>query len=270
MDDSTAPLVTVVTPVFNGAACLQACIDSVRAQDCPGVEHVVVDGGSSDGTVEIVRRAGLRHVSERDAGIYDAMSKGVRMARGEYVHILNADDRYAGPGSLSRLVAALRGGDHDLVHARARQVREDGTMVREFGRHVPYARLRRKMVVAHPTVVVRRSVYERWGTFSVGFRIAADHEWVLRVWNRLRVAWVPEALVEMQVGGVSTDNANVARSYRESMAAAIIHGASPLAATVNCWYEIAKHRLFFSAMYADRAEPGKAAPRATAAGGVSA
>ena len=246
-----APLVTVVTPVFNGEQCLQTCIDSVRAQDCPGVEHVIVDGGSRDGTMELVRAAGLRHVSERDAGIYDAMSKGVRLARGEYVHILNADDRYAGPQALGRLIAALRAGDHDLVHARARQVRVDGSVVREFGRHVPYRRLLRKMVVAHPTVVVKRAVYERFGAFSTGFRIAGDHEWVLRVWDRLAIAWLPEVLVEMQVGGVSTADANVAHSYRESMAAAIMHGASPLRATANCWYEIAKHRLFFRGLYAE-------------------
>lgn len=263
MPDESAPLVTVVTPTFNAEDCLQACIDSVRAQDCPGVEHIVVDGGSRDGTVELARAAGLRHVSERDAGIYDAMSKGVRLARGEYVHILNADDRYSGPRSLSRLIAALREGDHDLVHARARQVRADGSVVREFGRHVPRARLMRKMVVAHPTVVVRRSVYERLGTFSVGFRIAADHEWVLRVWDRLKIAYVPEALVEMQVGGVSTDNANVVRSYRESMAAAVMHGASPLRATANCWYEIAKHLLFFRGLYAT---PPPAAPTRAPAG----
>jgi len=264
MPDDTTPLVTVVTPVFNGESCLQTCIDSVRGQDCPGVEHIIVDGGSRDGTMDLVRAAGLRHLSERDAGIYDAMSKGVRLARGDYVHILNADDRYAGPQALSRLVAALRDGDHDLVHARARQVRADGSVVREFGSHVSRARLLRKMVVAHPTVVVRRAVYERLGAFSVGFRIAADHEWVLRVWDRISVAYVPEALIEMQVGGVSTDNANVVRSYRESMAAAIMNGAVPLSATVNCWYEIAKHWLFFRGLYATPA--AAPTPRRTPAG----
>lgn len=241
----SAARVTVVTPVYNGAGCIAGCLASVAAQACEGVEHVVVDGGSTDGTVEILRAAGVRFVSGPDAGIYDAMSKGVALARGEHVHILNADDRYAGPHALARLTTALDGG-LDLVHARARQVRADGSEVRTFGRDVPYDRLRRKMVVAHPTVVVRRAVYERWGAFSVGFRIAADHEWALRVWPRIRTGFLDEVLVEMRIGGVSTDNANVVRSYRESMAAAIIHGARPLPALVNCWYEIWKHRLVFA------------------------
>ena len=262
MADDATPVVTVVTPTFNAEDCLGSCIESVRSQDLPGVEHVVVDGGSRDGTMDIVRRAGLRHVSERDAGIYDAMSKGVRLARGEYVHILNADDRFAGPRALRTLVETMRARSLDVAHGRVRQVRADGTEVRVFGRDVSYARLRRKMVVAHPATMVRRWVYERHGTFSVGFRIAADHEWVLRVWPKVAVGFVPEVLVEMRIGGVSTDNANVVRAYRESAAAAIMHGAGPLRATFNCWYEIAKHLVFFRRAFVD---PSAAKPAAVPA-----
>src|SRR4051812_23255376 len=99
---STLPLVTVVTPVFNGERTIERCRESVRTQDYPLIEHIIVDGGSSDGTIALLERAAraaaagreLRTLSERDAGVYDAMSKGIRQARGEYVHILNADDRY--------------------------------------------------------------------------------------------------------------------------------------------------------------------------------
>ncbi len=262
MPDDETPVVTVVTPSFNAADCIQRCIDSVKAQDLPGIEHVIVDGGSRDATVEIAARAGLRHVSERDAGIYDAMSKGVRLARGEFVHILNADDYFAGPRAVRTLVETMRARSLDVAHGRVRQVRADGSEVRIFGRDATYAQLRGKMLVAHPATMVRRWVYERHGAFSVGFRIAADHEWVLRVWPKLAVGFVPEVLVEMRIGGVSTAAANVARAYRESAAAAIMHGASPLRATLNCWYEIAKHLVFFRRAFVDTSATPLVAPAA--------
>ena len=238
---ATPPLVTVITPTYNAAHCVARCIASVREQTWPAIEHIVIDGGSKDATVEVLKQAGVRHVSERDAGLYDAMSKGIRMARGEFVHILNADDRYSGPDALATLVAKLRDGQLDLVHGRARQVDEHGAEVCTFGRDVPKLALLRKMRVAHPTVVVRRAVYERYGAFSVGFRIAADHEFLLRVWDRIKVGFVPQVMVEMAIGGMSTDNANAVRAYRESMAAALLHGRRPLPALMRCHYEIVKH-----------------------------
>jgi glycosyltransferase involved in cell wall biosynthesis len=264
------PLVTVVTPVFNGERTLQRCFDSVRAQDYPLIEHVVVDGGSRDGTAALIERAAagagegreLRATSERDAGVYDAMSKGVRQARGEYVHILNADDRYADRGVLSRTIAAMHARALDLHHARARQVDADGRTVCEFGRDVDFAALLKKMRVAHPTVVVRRAVYERFGAFSIGFRVAADHEFLLRVWRKLAIGFTPEVQVLMEIGGISTTNGNVVRAYRESMGAAVIHGRNPWVAAARCGYEIVKHRIIRARAYRP-AEPQAAAPSIT-------
>ena len=105
------------------------------------------------------------------------------------------------------------------------------------------------MRVAYPTVVVRRAVYERYGAFSVGFQVAADYEFLLRIWDHVRVGFLDETLVNVAIGGISTRSENVVRSYRESMAAAVIHGAHPVPATIRCSYEIAKHRLFFGRRY---------------------
>ncbi len=259
------PLLTVVTPVYNGERHTARCLESVRTQSYPHIEHLVIDGGSSDGTARIVQAAcaksdertspegstrGLRLVSERDAGVYDAMSKGVRQARGEYVHILNSDDRYADPEALAAAVALMEAERLDICHGRARQVDADGRPVCEFGRDVDFRSLLKKMRVAHPTVVVRRSVYERHGAFSIGFRIAADHEFLLRVWNKAKVGFLPRMQVLMEIGGLSTVNGNVQRAYRESMGAAIIHGRNPLAAAARCSYEILKHRLIRSRAFA--------------------
>jgi glycosyltransferase involved in cell wall biosynthesis len=249
--NAESPMVSVVTPAYNAAATIRTCCESVAAQDYSPMEHIAVDGGSTDGTLAILDEYGVSRQSGRDAGIFDAMSKGVRMAAGEFVHILNADDRYAHPAVLSSIVAAMTAHGWDACHARAAQVARDGRVVRVLGRNVDKRHLLRKMRVAHPTVVVRRAVYERYGAFSVGFRIAGDYEFLLRIWDRIRIGFIDEILVHMSVGGISTRPENVVRSYRESMAAALLHGASPARASTRCWYEIVKHRVFFTRVYRD-------------------
>jgi glycosyltransferase involved in cell wall biosynthesis len=244
-----SPIVSVVTPTYNAGSTIRSCCESVASQDYAPVEHLVVDGGSTDGTLEILREYHLRHDSAPDAGLYDALSKGVRMARGEFVHVLCADDQYAHRSVLSSVVASMTAHEWDVCHARAAQVTASGRMVHVIGRNLDKRRLLKKMWVAQPTVVVRRAVYERYGAFSVGFRVAADYEFLLRIWDHVRVGFLDEILVNMTIGGISTRPENVVRSYRESMAAAVIHGAHPASATIRCWYEIAKHRLFFARRY---------------------
>jgi glycosyltransferase involved in cell wall biosynthesis len=246
---SNTPIVSVVTPTYQAERTVARCIDSVRSQRYQPIEHVVVDGGSKDATLAILVERGVRFVSERDAGIYDAMSKGVRLATGEYIHILNADDAYADTESLARIVAHMQREGLDLCHGLAAQVDASGRVVRTFGRHAPKHVLMRKMRIAHPTVVVRREIYQRYGAFSIGFRIAGDHEFILRIWDRIKIGFLPEVLVHMEIGGMSTSNENVVRSYRESMAAAILHGANPILAAARCWYEIVKHKTIFARKY---------------------
>ena len=244
-----SPTVSVVTAAYNAVATIQRCCESVAGQDYGQVEHVVADAGSTDGTVEILRKFGVRYESAPDAGLYDGLSKGVRLAHGEFVHIMDADDWYAHPSVLSSVVAAMTAHGWDVCHARAAHVTESGRVVRVFGRNLDKRRLLQKMRVAYPTVVVRRAVYERYGAFSVGFQVAADYEFLLRIWDHVRVGFLDETLVNVAIGGISTRSENVVRSYRESMAAAVIHGAHPAPATIRCSYEIAKHRLFFGRRY---------------------
>jgi glycosyltransferase involved in cell wall biosynthesis len=243
------PTVTVVTPTHNAAATINACCDSVAAQDHAPLEHIVVDAASTDGTQSILMNRGVSFESAPDAGIFDGMSKGVARASGEFVHILNADDRYAHPAALSTVISAMTAGGWDLCHARAAQVTASGRVVRVVGRDLDKRALLRKMRVAHPTVVVRRSVYERYGAFSVGFRVAGDYEFLLRVWDRVRVGFLDQVLVHMAIGGNSNRPENLVRAYRESLAAAVIHGAHPALAAVRSSYEIAKHRVFFARKY---------------------
>lgn len=243
------PTVTVVTPTFNAEKTIARCLTSVRSQTYQPRQHIVVDGCSTDGTLAIARQHRVSYYSEPDGGIYDAMSKGVRRTKGDYVHILNADDVYASPTSLETILLHMLANGLDLCHGQAAHVDAKGRILRIFGRDLAKADLIKKMRVAHPTVVVKRSVYERFGAFSTGFKIAGDHEFLLRVWDKVRVGFVPEVLVHMQIGGMSTNGGNVAQSYRESLAASILHGANPFLSTVRCRYEILKHKVLFSRRY---------------------
>ncbi|MBW2661229.1 MAG: glycosyltransferase, partial [Deltaproteobacteria bacterium] len=201
---------SIITTVLNSAATIRDCIESVHSQNQP-VEHIIIDGGSTDGTLEIVEEYRSRLskvVSERDEGIYDGMNKGLRLATGDIIGLLNADDVYAGPDILTK-VAKVFNEEHvdscygDLVYVHPHNMEKvirywhSGSYdVRQFywGWMPP-----------HPTFFVRRSVYERYGLFNLDLGSAADYELMLRflVKHRITTAYIPEILVKMRSGGMS-------------------------------------------------------------------
>jgi len=232
------PKVSVITPTLNSAANIVECVQSVAAQDYSNIEHIVVDGDSTDGTLELLKSHNVAITSEKDAGIYDALNKGIAQASGEIIHILNADDHYKHETVLSQMVTFMVDNQLDVGHAKVEQVDAEENLVRVIGYDVTRKKLLRKCKVAHPAVFVRRSVYERFGNFSTGFSIAGDHEFFLRIWDRVSIGFIPDVITVMRLGGVS--NSQVGLSYRESMAAALVHGQSPSAAYINYYYELLK------------------------------
>lgn len=219
------PRISVVTPTFNAEKTLTRTMDSVLGQGYPGLEYIVVDGGSKDGTLALVQgRQGIsRWVSEQDKGIYDAMNKGVRMAGGDWIGILNADDAYM-PGVLARVA------DLSLQHPEVEVFYSDLRMV--YGNRPPYfLRSARRLEVSsfwrmpvwHPTMFVRRDVYARAGLFAQEFRIAGDYELVLRFFlKNVRFMHVDEQWVEMSGGGAS--DVRWRDGKRELEAIARMHG----------------------------------------------
>jgi glycosyltransferase len=176
-------LVSIVTPVLNGARHLPENLQSVRAQDHPEIEHVVVDGGSTDGTLDLLRSAaGVRFTSAPDRGMYDALNRGLAMARGGILAYQNADDRYAGPGVVSRAVALLEAEPElDVVYGDFRYVDAAGRPLRP--RPVPdfdVRRLRRSNIVPpHSTFLRRRVVHEKGLWLDPELRFAGDWDWFL-------------------------------------------------------------------------------------------
>lgn len=202
------PRVSVVTVVRDGAETIADCLRSVRSQTV-GAEHVVVDGGSVDGTLEVVAAEGAAVVvSGPDGGIYDAMNRGLSLARGEIVGFLNADDVLARRDALELVSGALCDGNADCCYGDLDYVdrRHPQRVVRRWraGRYEP-GKMYWGWMPPHPTFYARRGLYEEWGGYDVSLGTAADYELMLRflLRHRARPAYVPETLVRMRTGGAS-------------------------------------------------------------------
>lgn len=206
------PLVTVITVVFNGAATLEHTIRSVMAQTYDNVEYIVVDGGSTDATLDILRKYDSEidyWVSEKDAGIYDAMNKGIALAGGEYIGMLNADDYFATPSALKMIVDRLDTSGVDAVFSCLDIVYHDGEE-RIFRKYrvsrLSSFMLRIGVMPPHPTFYCKRSCYERAGNYRTDYRIAADFEMLARMLLKHAITWefIDAVTVKMRSGGLSS------------------------------------------------------------------
>lgn len=225
--------ISIITASYNSAATIADTLRSVAAQTYRDIEHIVVDGASTDDTLQIVGRVGgpnLRVVSEPDKGIYDAMNKGLALATGDVVGLLNSDDCYADARVLERVAHAMRNplvdacfGDLEFVD------QQDMNRVLRYWKPGPHSAgaCAKGWMPPHPTFYVRRQAYERHGGFDLSFRMAADFEMSLRLLDvaKLKSTYIPEVLVRMRTGGASNRGfASVVRNNRETSRACIKHG----------------------------------------------
>jgi glycosyltransferase involved in cell wall biosynthesis len=224
--------ISVITVCYNSARTLERSLQSVAEQDWSEVEHIVIDGASTDGTEELLEnfRSSLAHlVSEPDQGIYDAMNKGLAHATGDIICFLNADDQYASANVLSKVASMMRERKLDALMGDVGFFNEGNfsRMVRRYrsDRFHP-SRLAWGWMPAHPALFLRKEVVQRVGRFKTDYRIAGDFEFIVRTFHghSLRYRHVPEVLVYMQTGGVSNGgwrakirlNQEVLRACREN------------------------------------------------------
>lgn len=200
------PCVSIIVATWNAASTLGGCIESILAQRCDDWELLVCDGGSNDGTLDIIRHYAHRIAwwrSERDRGIYDAWNRALDHARGRYVCFLGADDAWSDADALGSLAEVASGNHHDLVSARGRLVDASGNTVGTIGHAWNYRRLRRRIGICHPGALFSRSLFARFGHFDPGFRIVGDYEWLLRLPRTTSAGFVDRIVVDVGHGGVS-------------------------------------------------------------------
>ncbi|HEU4867664.1 MAG TPA: glycosyltransferase family 2 protein [Actinomycetota bacterium] len=228
------PSVSVIVATLNSAGTLGACIDSVSAQEGVSVELLVIDGGSSDGTVQILEAndASIAYwVSEPDRGVYHAWNKALERATGRWVCFLGADDRLAGSGTLRTLVDLGDRTDVDLICSRVRYRASEKTGSSVVGQPWDWSKMTRFMCVAHPGLLHRRSLFNRFGRFSEEYRIAGDYEYLLRLGDRVTTAFLEEVTVDVGGAGLSSDATWTLREVRliQSLAPEV----GPMRASVN-------------------------------------
>ncbi|MDJ0739240.1 MAG: glycosyltransferase family 2 protein [Gammaproteobacteria bacterium] len=203
--------ISIITAVFNRADTLGDALASLRSQRDCRYEHIVVDGGSSDGSLAIIERHADtidKVVSEPDHGIYDALNKGLALATGGVVGVLHSDDVFADERVLARVAATFDGSSADGVYGDLDYVSkgDTGRVVRRW-RAGDYsrARLRRGWMPPHPALFLRREVVDRFGAYDPAYQIAGDYDAMLRyLWRGdIRLQYLPEVLVRMRLGGAS-------------------------------------------------------------------
>lgn len=220
--------ISVITAVFNNRDTILDCLASVREQSYHNIQHVVVDGASTDGTSDLLHRHRSRIdvlVCEPDRGIYDALNKGIAHCNGDVIGFMHADDIYADNQVLTRVARAFVDREVGAVFGDLQYVnKEDTSRVFRHWRAGEFspAKLAWGWMPPHPTLYVRRDIYSRLGGFDTAFKIAADYDYVLRLFSSssLKSVYVPDVLVKMRVGGASNRSLrNILRKCREDLEA---------------------------------------------------
>lgn len=221
--------VSIITGTYNSAEFVKSCIESVNAQDYPNIEHIIIDGASKDDTVSIIENCQSRVVkivSEPDNGIYDAMNKGLKLATGDIVAILNSDDFYNSKNVISEVVQKFKEHNLDCLYGNLYYVNQQNPdiIVRNWatGAYNDRKGFKYGWHPAHPTFFVANRVYKEHGYFNLNFKIAADFELMLRFLqkHKLKGYYLDRPIVRMRLGGESNKSIkNIVRGNKECIRA---------------------------------------------------
>ena len=209
--------ISIITITYNSAKTLQRALESVRSQKYDEIEHIIVDGASTDGTVEIIKAyaekkpsAGrqkpleVHWVSEPDNGIYNALNKGIRMATGDVIGFLHSDDVFKSPDSIGHIAAALQSSNAQVAYGDLQYINGNHVVRRWKSNSFSPRSLKYGWMPPHPTLYCRKEVYEQTGLYDEWFRISADYDMILRIFAAgYNSVYVPEVLVCMSWGGAS-------------------------------------------------------------------
>ena len=227
--------VSIITSCFNRATTIRGAIESVLAQDYNDIEFIVVDGSSTDGSLDIIREYADRIsiiISEPDHGMYEAINKGIRVATGEIIGLLHSDDFFYDNGVIGRIVERMKRTHADFLYGDGLFVNPDDTnkVVRNWiGGGYRLWKVRHGWLPLHPTCYIRRDVMTRLGLYNESYKIAADSDLLVRylLTGGLTVTYLNEYVVRMRMGGLSTDSAKRKKMWEEDIREYVSHGLWP-------------------------------------------
>lgn len=220
--------ISIITVVWNNKETIKDAIDSVLSQTYSNIEYIVVDGASIDGTVEIIKSYEnkiSKFISEKDKGIYDGLNKGIDLASGDIIAFLHSDDLYENNTIVEDIAkefsndSSLDGVYGDLVYT----YKDDISKILRYWKSKDFDKslLSRGWMPAHPTLFLKKDIYEKFGKFDLDFKIAADYDFMLRVLkNNIKVKYLPKVLYKMRVGGESNKSlSNIIKKSKEDLKA---------------------------------------------------
>ncbi|MBD3797018.1 MAG: glycosyltransferase [Campylobacterales bacterium] len=220
--------ISIITSVYNNASTIEDAIRSVLSQDYSDIEYIVVDGASSDGTVEIIKKYEgqiSKFVSEKDKGIYDGLNKGIALATGDVIGFLHSDDIYGDAHIISEVVEAFEKNGTDSIYGDLVYVdKQDTDKIFRYWKSGAYSykKLTQGWMPPHPTFFVKKACYDKYGDFDLSFGIAADYDFMLRLLGKHKIttAYLPKVLYKMRVGGASNRSLkNIIQKSREDLRA---------------------------------------------------
>lgn len=218
------PIISIITVAYNSSATIGRTLESLRQQTNKNFESIIIDGGSADKTMEIVKSYSdvvTKSISEKDNGIYDAMNKGIEMAEGKYLAFLNSDDSYF-PETVAHVIAfavhthALTGEKQnaEIIYGNMQKERKLGNETLTRIEKPNLLKMPETMGVFHPATFIKKEVFDRFGGYDLRFRLAADYHWFLRAYlEKVQFEYLDEVLVKFSVGGASNFSCE---TYREA------------------------------------------------------
>ena len=227
--------ISIITSCYNRVSTIRGAIESVLAQDYPDIEYIIVDGASTDGSVEVIRDAieghedKVKFISEPDHGMYEAINKGIRMATGDYIGLVHSDDFLYSPHTVSDIVRRLEKTHADFLYGDGLFVNAENTdkVVRKWiGGTYRLWKVRHGWLPLHPTCYIRRDVMEKLGGYDESYMIAADTDLLVRYLldNHVKTDYLKKYIVRMRMGGMSTDNSRRAKMWKEDIRVYSSHG----------------------------------------------
>lgn len=204
--------ISIVTTAYNSGKTIEQTIKSVLSQTYDDYEHIIVDGNSNDNTMEIVKKyeskynGKLKYISEPDKGIYDAMNKGIKMATGDVIGLLNSDDIYANSEILKKIATACKDKKSDGIHGNLLYM-DNKTMTKPMRKWITKStNIKTGNITAHPTLYLKKEVYEKLGLYNLKYKVVSDYDFMVKLLlnKDINLTYINEYLIHMRLGGASS------------------------------------------------------------------